>query len=389
MPTLGNHEVLLQESYDAWIARMALPTSQTDNFNIYSFDVGQVHFVSILAVRGAADLPDSQVDWIISDVQAARARGQTWIIPYMHVSAFADGSSHPSNTALRDQLGPVFEQLGVKLVISSHDQNYERTFPLTGVGQGSPVVTDTHLTGYDANDGTVWLKVSPAGKLSSSTNDFSTFQTNPPPYWTAARDDTMHHFARFLVSAHGALTTQIYATPGNGTASFVYDSFTYSLGVSSVTTAQTMDFEAQTAFSDRVDTPSLREGTLTDPVESSARPAGMRLDSTHGSSHSPASVPALGSLKPAAAPPASFSPFKIYDAALEQLVMLAGRTGRGAAGNPGEPLVNDRAYDGVRRSAPSSAIGPFELELALELFKRVPRAELPSLSNLRILGADH
>ncbi len=230
MPTLGNHEVLLQESYDAWIQRMALPASQTDNFNIYSFDVGHVHFVSILAVRGTQDLPDSQIDWIIQDIQAAQARGQTWIIPYMHVSAFADGASHPSNIALRNQLGPVFEQLGVHLVISSHDQNYERTYPLRNVGQGNPVVTDTRLTGYDANDGTVWLKVSPAGKLSSIDGSFSEFQTNPPPYWTAARDDTRHHFARFIVSSDGSLTTQIYATPGDGTPSFILDSFTYSLG---------------------------------------------------------------------------------------------------------------------------------------------------------------
>ncbi len=233
MPTLGNHEVRLNESYDAWIARMALPTSQTDNFNVYSFDVGPVHFVSILAVLGKTGLPDSQVDWIIQDVQDAQARGQTWIIPYMHVSAFSDGTSHPSNIGLRNQLGPVFEQLGVHLVISSHDQNYERTFPLVNVGQGNPIVTDNQLTGYDANDGIVWLKISPAGKLSSVNSEFSVFRTNPPPYWTAARDDTMHHFAGFSISADGTLTTRIYATPGRGTPSFIYDTFTYSLGSSS------------------------------------------------------------------------------------------------------------------------------------------------------------
>jgi hypothetical protein len=234
MPTLGNHEVRLSESYDAWIARMALPASQIDNFNVYSFDVGPVHFVSILAVLGKTGLPDSQVDWIIQDVEDAKTRGQTWIIPYMHVSAFSDGTSHPSNVGLRNQLGPVFEQLGVHLVISSHDQNYERTYPLVNVGQGNPVVTDNQRTGYDANDGIVWLKISPAGKLSSVDSEFSVFRTNPPPYWTAARDDTMHHFAGFSISAAGTLTTRIYATPGQGTPSFVYDTFTFSLGSSSL-----------------------------------------------------------------------------------------------------------------------------------------------------------
>jgi hypothetical protein len=269
MPTLGNHEVRLQESYDSWINRMALPASQTDNFNVYSFDVGQVHFVSILAVMGVQGLPDSQVDWIIRDVQDAQNRGQVWIIPYMHVSAFADGSSHPSNIALRNQLGPVFEQLGVHIVVSSHDQNYERTFPLANVGHGSPVVTDRNLTGYDENDGTVWLKVSPAGKLSSIDSDFSTFQTNPPPYWTAARNDTMHHFARFLVSTDGTLTTQIFATPGNGTQSVIFDEFTYRLGGAALESATALVALADNVGDDP--NPATSRNDLDDKLDTSSR----------------------------------------------------------------------------------------------------------------------
>jgi hypothetical protein len=251
---------------------MALPASQTDNFNVYSFDVGQVHFVSILAVRGGQDLPDSQVEWIIDDIEDAKGRGQVWIIPYMHVSAFADGTSHPSNISLRNQLGPVFEQLGIHLVISSHDQNYERTYPLVNVGQGSPVVTDTNLTGYDANDGIVWLKVSPAGKLSSIDGAFSAFQTNPPPYWTAARDDTLHHFARFVVSADGTLTTQIYATPGNDTPSFVYDTFTYSLNSTAPNGAHAQATQAVDAAAPETSRLPIVQLWLSSPNRSNFRP---------------------------------------------------------------------------------------------------------------------
>jgi hypothetical protein len=230
MPTFGNHEVRLGESYDAWISRFALPASQTDNFRVGSFDVGEVHFVSILTDSDVATLPQSRVDWIVSDIQDAHARGQKWVIPYTHISAFSDGSSHPSNINLRNQLAPIFEQLNVAIVISAHDQNYERTFPLINADTETPVVTDQNLTGYDQADGVIWLKVGPGGKLSDQNGGgFSTFQTYPPPYWTAARDDTMHHFARFRVSANGILTTEIYATPGDGTPSVLYDSFTYSL----------------------------------------------------------------------------------------------------------------------------------------------------------------
>src|SRR5688572_9799604 len=40
----------------------------------------------------------------------------------------------------------------------------------------------------------------------------------------------MHHFARFRMSKDGSLVFEVYATPGDGTPSFVYDTFTYSLG---------------------------------------------------------------------------------------------------------------------------------------------------------------
>jgi hypothetical protein len=225
MPTYGNHEAHpnLGEAYEPWAARFPTPDGVDARRN-YSFDVGDVHFVSIFAIYGNKGLTSTQLQWIEQDIRAAKAAGMRWIIPYFHVSPFADGFVHPSNLALRKQLGPLFERLGVQLVLSSHDQSYERTYPLTDV-PATNTPTSTSKTCYTMNDGVTWVKVSPAGKLSNKTDGFSTFTTTPPPHWTAFRDDTMHHFSRLHVSASGSIRLDTYGVVGDGTPPIVLDTF--------------------------------------------------------------------------------------------------------------------------------------------------------------------
>jgi hypothetical protein len=233
MPTYGNHEVLLGESYDAWADRFATPQGWNGQQN-FSFDVGDVHFVSIFAVHDTAGLSSSSLAWIDNDMAAARAAEARWIVPYMHVPPFSDGTSHPANTTLRAQLGPIFERHDVAVALASHDQSYERTYPLTGV-PSNIATTSASLSSYDATDGVTWIKVSPAGKLSNraGVNDFSKFRTNPPPFWTASRDDTMHHFSRLVFSAEGTLRVETYGFHGDGRPATIIDSFEYDLGASS------------------------------------------------------------------------------------------------------------------------------------------------------------
>ncbi|HEX6207425.1 MAG TPA: kelch repeat-containing protein [Actinomycetota bacterium] len=225
MPTYGNHEVLLGESYTAWSARFATPQG-FDGGRFYSFDVGDVHFVSILAVAETQGLSSQALDWIRQDIEAAKAAGQRWIVPYMHVPSFSDGKNHPSNLNLRGQLGPLFEQLGVQVVLTSHDQSYERTYPLTDV-PATNTPTSSSLSCYTMDDGVTYVKVSPAGKLSNKNGDFSQFATNPPPHSTAFRDNTLHHFTRLAVSDEGALRVETYGFTGDGGSPTVIDAFEY------------------------------------------------------------------------------------------------------------------------------------------------------------------
>lgn len=228
MPAYGNHEVGLDENLPAWTARFATPPGFNGS-RAYSFDVGDTHFVSIFAVNGNKAISSAQLSWLEDDLAAARSAGQRWIVPFFHVSPFADGSSHPSNLELRAQLGPVFERYDVDVAISSHDQSFERTFPLVNVPV-SNTPTSSSLSCYTKGDGVVWLKVSPGGKLSNKNGGFSQFQTFPPPPWTAARDDTMHHFLHVEISAAGSMTVTTYAVIGDGTPPIVVDTFRITAG---------------------------------------------------------------------------------------------------------------------------------------------------------------
>lgn len=228
MPTYGNHEVGLDETYQPWANRFPTPTGWT-NRKAYSFDIGDVHFISVFAVTNKDALPDSQISWLKNDIAGARAAGRRWIIPYMHIPAFADGTNHPSNLALRAQLGPVFESNGIKLVLTSHDQAYERTYPLKNIGTTN-TPTSTSKSCYEMSEGVTWVKISPGGKLSNISKGFSPFATNPPPAWTAYRNNTTHVFSRLSVRAAGSIKLDTYGVKGDGTPPVIIDTFEYTTG---------------------------------------------------------------------------------------------------------------------------------------------------------------
>jgi acid phosphatase type 7 len=228
MPTYGNHEVSLDETYRPWADRFPTPDGW-NNRRSYSFDVGDVHFISVFATSGKNPLGDTELNWLKQDIAAAKSAGRRWIIPYMHIPAFSDGTNHPSNLALRAQLGPIFESNGIKLVLSAHDQAYERTYPLRNIGTTN-TPTSTSKSCYEMSNGVTWVKVSPGGKLSNISNGFSPFGTNPPPSWTAHRSNTTHVFARLSVRAAGSIQLDAYGVKGDGTPPTILDSFRYTTG---------------------------------------------------------------------------------------------------------------------------------------------------------------
>lgn len=122
----------------------------------YSFDAGPVHF----AVLDSNAVSDAQARWLDQDLAAAQAAGAKWIVPVEHHPWYSSGTTHGSLVAAQETFSPILEKHGVRLAVSGHEHNYERTSPLGGV---TYVVT--------------------GGGGGALYDDFQ----SPPPAWSAAR----------------------------------------------------------------------------------------------------------------------------------------------------------------------------------------------------------
>lgn len=60
------------------------------------------------------------------------------------------------------------------------------------------------------------MTVSPAGKLSNRSGDFSPYAEVPAPSWGAVRDNTRHHVAELTARAGGDLEVEVLAYHAEG-----------------------------------------------------------------------------------------------------------------------------------------------------------------------------
>ncbi len=123
----------------------------------YSFDYGNVHFVSMNSEVGAV-LPSPAsndwtgagggflgspaftgsplVDWLHADLQA---NTQPWVVVYFHQPPYTDGSHDAGQfyevfmQAMRENFAEIFEQYGVDIVLCGHSHVYERSKLIHGL----------------------------------------------------------------------------------------------------------------------------------------------------------------------------------------------------------------------------------------------------------------
>ena len=183
-PTIGNHEMGsggLSTSSDPdsyvpgnpggepsggmpYLDIFSLPTdggvggvaSGTEQY--YSFDYGNVHFVSLdsqLSARdsGTPETPgqrDTMRNWLIEDLSS---NDSDWTIVIFHHPPYSKGANHDSDVDrlgvdkpqqdMREQFVGVFDDYGVDLVYNGHSHSYERSYYL----RGHTGTSDTFETG--------------------------------------------------------------------------------------------------------------------------------------------------------------------------------------------------------------------------------------------------
>jgi hypothetical protein len=72
----------------------------------------------------------TQLQWLEKELAAS---GSDWKIMFFHHPIYSSGGRHGSDTALRDQLEPLFLKYGVDVVLAGHEHFYERLKPQKGI----------------------------------------------------------------------------------------------------------------------------------------------------------------------------------------------------------------------------------------------------------------
>ena len=122
---LGNHDDPTQRFYK--------------NFNMngerfYTFKAPKPGLDALGGVRFFAldsnYMSPEQVAWLEKELKAS---GSDWKIPFFHHPLYSSGEKHGADTALREQLEPLFVKYGVDVVFAGHEHFYERLKPQKGI----------------------------------------------------------------------------------------------------------------------------------------------------------------------------------------------------------------------------------------------------------------
>gem|GEM_PF-395997 len=135
----------------------------------YSFDYKNVHFLA-MSTGKSAFIPyapgSAQYEFINDDLsKAANNTNVDWIIVYGYRPLYTSPTIHPSTEILRETYAPLFEKYGVDLVMTSHNHNYQRSYPLVyNVAHSrEPIIKDVNASYYSMPGVPIYVVVGTAG----------------------------------------------------------------------------------------------------------------------------------------------------------------------------------------------------------------------------------
>ncbi|HVY32274.1 MAG TPA: purple acid phosphatase [Polyangiaceae bacterium] len=122
-PVAGNHDYATDDA-KPFRQAFVLPTNGYQE-RWYSFDRGAVHFVGL----DTEQISTKQADWLEQDLKANRL---PWTIVFGHRPPYSSGE-HGGNGDFVQYFVPILERYHVDLVLSGHEHDYERFWPMAGV----------------------------------------------------------------------------------------------------------------------------------------------------------------------------------------------------------------------------------------------------------------
>ena len=157
---IGNHDVEFKKIYKKLVKYHNLTNPY------YSNDFQNIHFIS-LSTEHPFEEGSKQYEFIKNDLEKI-SKNQTidWIIVHNHKPFYSTRNDMEIAEELRNTYHPLFEKYNVDLVISSHNQYYERTYPLSYNYQDDddPIFRENPTSNYYHNPhGIIFLTVGTAG----------------------------------------------------------------------------------------------------------------------------------------------------------------------------------------------------------------------------------
>ena len=161
MITFGYHDVEDgQAKTDQYLKSFGLEKQ------FYSYDYNNVHFL-IMAAESDYEEGSEQYNFVLQDLKkASENKDVNWIVVSSYGPLYTSPSEHKAYSSLRDLYHPIFEKYGADLVLSGHNHNYQRTYPISYNPNDSsePVVTNEPTTVYDGQkNGIVFAIVGTGG----------------------------------------------------------------------------------------------------------------------------------------------------------------------------------------------------------------------------------
>lgn len=147
VPVVGNHDALNNNNTNInaknFTDRFDLINEKEDtgapSGTAYSFDYGNVH-VAVMNTQCSSENLKKEADWLRKDFSQT---DKLWKIVALHRGPY--GSTYDT-VDIRNVWVPVFDELGVDLVLQGHDHNYSRSFPMKNdnivtAGKGTVYIT--------------------------------------------------------------------------------------------------------------------------------------------------------------------------------------------------------------------------------------------------------
>ncbi|HET8793003.1 MAG TPA: metallophosphoesterase [Nitrososphaeraceae archaeon] len=139
----------------------------------YSHDFKNIHFIS-MSTEHPFEEGSKQYEFIKNDLEKTSNNSTIdWIVVHHHKPLYSTSQDKLEAEQLRDTYQQLFQQYDVDLVISSHNQYYERTYPILYNEQyeknankkvePKPIVTNHSINEYSDKDGIIFLTVGTAG----------------------------------------------------------------------------------------------------------------------------------------------------------------------------------------------------------------------------------